>query len=104
VRRGALVALGDPGVTPPVLLRRPADGYPETARQARVEGVVELRALVDENGAVVNVEMVRSSRPGYRFEMEAERQARGRRYRPATKDDVPVRVWLPIVVSFKLAR
>jgi protein TonB len=104
VRRGALVDLGDPAVIPPVLLRKPADEYPGPARQARVEGVVELRALVDENGAVVDVEVVRSSRRGYRFETAAERQARGRRYRPATKNDVPVRVWLPIVVNFKIAR
>jgi protein TonB len=104
VRRGALVDVNDPTVTPPVLVRQPAVTYPELARVARVEGVVELRALVDENGSVVQVTLVKSSRPGYRFEAEAERLTRLRKYRPATKGGVPVRTWLPIVVNFKSTR
>ena len=91
-------------MTPPVLVRQITVVYPDIARQARVEGVVELKALVDENGQVAEVKVVRSSRPGYRFEAEAERTTRARRYRPATKGGVAVRVWLPIVVNFKSAR
>ena len=104
VTRGALVDVNDPAVTPPAPVRAPGAAYPELARQARVEGVVELRALVDENGSVIEVTLVRCSRPGYRFEAEAERATRGRKYRPATKGGVPVRVWLPIVVNFKIPR
>jgi protein TonB len=103
-RRGTLVDVNDPTVTPPVLVRQPAVVYPDIARQSRVEGVVELKALVDENGRVVEVTVVRSSRPGYRFEAEAERHTRARRYRPATKGGVAVRVWLSIVVNFKNTR
>ena len=104
VRRGTLVDVSDPTVTPPALVRQPAVIYPEMARQARMEGVVELRALVDENGNVIDVKLVRTSRPGYRFEAEADRHTRGRKYRPATKGGVAVRVWLPIIVNFKAAR
>jgi len=104
VRRGTLVEGNDPTVTLPVIVREPAVSYPEIARQARVEGVVELMALVDENGAVAQVTLVRCSRPGYRFEAEAERHTRGRRYRPATKGGVAVRVWLPIIVNFRKTR
>jgi TonB family protein len=104
VRRGTLVDVNDPTVTPPALVRQPALVYPDLARQARVEGVVELKALIDENGSVVEEVLVRCSRPNYRFESEAERHVRGRRYQPARKDGVAVRVWLPIVVNFRLAR
>jgi TonB family protein len=104
VRRGDLVDVNDPTVTRPVLLRQPALVYPDLARQARVEGVVELKVLIDENGNVVEQVLVRSTRPNFRFESEAERHVRGRRYRPARKDGVAVRVWMPIVVNFKLAR
>jgi len=104
VRRGTLVEANDPAVTLPVLLRQPPVAYPEIARQARVEGVVEIRALVDENGNVINVSLVRTTRPGYRFEAEAERHIRGRKYRPATKGGVAVRIWMPIVVNFKAAQ
>ena len=69
-----------------------------------MDGVVELKALIDENGNVVEHVLVRSTRPNFRFENEAERHVRGRRYRPARKDGVAVRVWLPIVVNFKAAR
>jgi protein TonB len=102
-RRGALVDINDPAIVPPVLVRQPPVAYPDIARQARVDGVVQLRALVDENGRVVDVKLVRSSRPGYRFETEAERHVRARRYRPATMGGVAVRVWLPIIVNFKHA-
>jgi TonB family protein len=102
-RRGALVDINDPAVVPPALVRQPPVAYPDIARQARVDGVVQLTALVDENGRVVDVKLVRSSRPGYRFEAEAERHARARRYRPATMGGVAVRVWLPIIVNFKHA-
>jgi protein TonB len=104
VRRGTLVDINDPTVKPPVLIRQPAVAYPETARQARVEGDVELKALVDENGNVLQVTLVRTTRPGYRFELEADRHVRGRRYRPATKDGVAVRVWMPILVKFTSTR
>jgi hypothetical protein len=36
------------------------------------------------------------------FEDAAARWVRTRVYRPATKQGVPVRVWLPIVVEFRL--
>jgi TonB family protein len=104
VRRGTLVDVNDPTVKPPVLLRQPAVAYPEMARQARIEGDVELKALIDENGNVLQVTLVRTTRPGYRFELEAERHVRARRYRPATKDGVNVRVWLPILVKFTSTR
>jgi len=45
--------------------------------------------------------VVSVSRPGAGFEDEAVRHARTRRYRPATKGNVPVRVWLPLVVTFR---
>ena len=93
----------DPTVTPPIAVRKPSPEYPAVARRVQMEGVVEVKALIDENGNVAQVTLVRSSRPGYQFEVAAERSVRARKYRPATKDGVPVRVWLPIVVNFKLA-
>jgi outer membrane biosynthesis protein TonB len=104
VRRGALVDVNDPTVTPPVLVRQPTLIYPDLARQARVDAVVEIKALVDENGHVIEQVLVRCTRQNFRFEIEAERHVRGRRYQPAKKDGVAVRVWLPIVITFKFAR
>ena len=99
-----LVDFKDPALVPPVLLSQPRVEYPPIAVRLRAEGLVELRALVDETGNVIEVTQVRCSRPGLRFEEQAERHVRGRTYRPATKSGVPVRTWLPIVVNFKLTR
>jgi protein TonB len=104
VRPGDLVEFNDPALKPPVILTQTRVQYPPIALAARIEGIVELRALVDAQGSVSEVTIVRSTRPGARFEEAAERHVRARKYRPATKDGVPVRVWLPIVVNFKVTR
>ncbi len=52
-------------------------------------------------GAVAEVSLVRASPRGMGFEDAATRYVRTRVYRPATKQGVPVRVWLPIVVEFQ---
>lgn len=104
VRPGDLVEFNDPALRPPVILTQARVQYPPIALAARIEGIVELRALVDAQGSVSEVTIVRCTRPGARFEEAAERHVRSRKYRAATKDGVPVRVWLPIVVNFKVTR
>jgi TonB family protein len=76
--------------------------YPPLALERRLSGTVWLNALVDETGAVVEASVVRASPRGLSFEDAAARWVRTRVYRPATKQGVPVRVWLPIVVEFRL--
>jgi TonB family protein len=95
---------GDPGLVPPVLVSQPKLLYPPIALAARAQGTVELRVLVDESGNVAQVNLVRSSRIGVGFEAAAERHARGRKYRPATRQGTPVRSWIIMQVSFKLTK
>jgi TonB family protein len=76
--------------------------YPPLALERRLRGTVWLNALVDESGAVVEVSRVRASPPGVGFEDAATRCVLSRVYRPATKQDVPVRVRLPILIEFEL--
>jgi TonB family protein len=101
VKRGDLVEAGDPELKPPVLLSQVRPRYPPVALQARIEGTVELRALVTETGEVGEVQLVRVSREGLGFEEAALKHAQSRRYRPATKAGVAVRVWISIVVNFR---
>jgi hypothetical protein len=58
---------------------------------------------VDETGAVVEVSRVRASPPGLGFEDMATRCVLSRVYRPARKQDVPVRVRLPVRIEFQPA-
>jgi protein TonB len=97
-----MVDVNDPGITLPVPLTQTRPRYPPLALARRLSGTVWLTALVDETGAVIDVSVVRASPRGSDFEEAATRYVRTRVYRPATKEGVPVRVWLPIVVEFRL--
>jgi TonB family protein len=103
VRPGALVDATDPGLTPPVFVSQPRSRYPPLAQARRLSGKVWLRALVDETGAVVDASLIRASPRGLGFEDAAMELVRRRVYRPATKQGVPVRVWLPITFEFQFS-
>jgi TonB family protein len=102
-RAGALVRLTDAGVVPPVGLKQDKPAYPPFARQQRIEGKVELEALIDERGNVADVRIVRGMSAGG-LNQAAIDSVRRWRYRPATKDGVNVRVWVPIAMEFKVPK
>jgi TonB family protein len=101
---GSPAETGDPSVRPPVLVSQPKVRYPAIAIATHAEGVVELHAVVDESGNVAEVKLIRTTRKGVGFEGAAEESARGRKYRPATKDGVPVKTQVRIVVNFTIPR
>jgi TonB family protein len=104
VKPGTLVALSDPGVVGPVVDRQPQLSYPPIALRQRVDGVVELSVLVDEKGNVVDATVVSGSGGKAGLNEAAIENVKRRHYRPATKDGVPVRVWIPVRVRFELPR
>jgi serine/threonine-protein kinase len=104
IRPGTLVNLSDPGVMAPVVEKQPQIVYPPLALRQNVEGDVELNALIDEKGAVVDVQIVRGAGGRAGLNEAAIENVKRRKYRPATKDGVPVKVWVPVRVQFKLPR
>jgi protein TonB len=76
--------------------------FPELARVARVPGRVALRAVIDENGAVDEIEVIDCNRPGYGFDDAAIEAVGQWRYRPATLRGRPVAVYFVVLVEFKL--
>jgi TonB family protein len=102
VRPGTLVTSEEPGVAPPTLLRDGPVGYPDRARELRAQATVVVRALVDEKGNVAEVTVVQRSGTPLGFDEAAVRRVKGRLYRPATKDGVPVRMWVSVRVEFRL--
>jgi TonB family protein len=101
---GSLVTLADAGVIAPVLERRGVLQYPSLAERQRVEGTVELNVLVDEKGAVSDVQVVTGAGGRSGLNEAAMDYARRQRYRPATKDGVLVKVWMPLRVKFELPK
>lgn len=66
--------------------------YPSEARRLGLEGWVEVRLLIDEQGRVVDVRIERSE--GSELFVKAIRDvARTWRFRPARRNGTPVRVW-----------
>jgi TonB family protein len=102
IRAGTLVNLSDPGVIAPVVTFQPPLHYPPIAQRQRLEGIVELNVLVDERGVVVDAQVVQGAGGKAGLNEGAIDNVRKRKYRPATKDGVPVKVWVPVRVQFKL--
>ena len=100
VARGDLVGPG-PGVVEPALLAPPRIVYPPMARQQRVAGQVVVLVLVNENGGVADARVQsgiggRSGIDG--VVLDAVRNAR---FRAATKNGIPVKMWRTVVVDVR---
>jgi protein TonB len=101
---GALLKLGEPGVVAPVVQSRPELRYPRVALLQKAEGSVELRALVDETGRVADTLVVGGPTGKLGFQEAAVEHVKAWRYSPARKDGVPVKVWVPVRIDFRLPR
>jgi protein TonB len=100
VVRGDLVGPGA-GVSEPELISTPHVTYPPIARQQRLTGKVVVLVLVNEDGQVGEARLQQglASRSGVN---EAVVQAvRTSRFKPATKNGVPVKMWRTVVVEVK---
>jgi TonB family protein len=87
-------------VTMPVPASKPDPPYTEEARQRKIKGEVVLSFVVDANGNVGDVKVVKSLEPS--LDESAIRTVRMWKFQPATRDGVPVAVQLGAEVNFKL--
>jgi TonB family protein len=74
--------------------------YPARARELGIEGTLEAILIIDRNGAVTNVDIVRS--PHESFIAEAKKVFMTWRFRPAKNKGVPVKVRAKQVIRFTL--
>jgi protein TonB len=104
VAESAPLIAGTGGVTNPVRIEESfvPPRYPDVARVARIEGNVILQAVIDREGAVDEIQVLRSSQPGVGFEDAAIEAVAQWRYEPATQGGRPVEVYFTIVVDFDL--
>jgi TonB family protein len=100
-RPGTLVGLTAPGVIAPQLERVLPLASPAIALRQGVEGSVGLNILIDERGNVADARIVGGVSGRRSLGEAALASVKRRRYRPATKDGVPVKVWLPVRVEFR---
>ncbi|MEL6761508.1 MAG: energy transducer TonB [Myxococcota bacterium] len=86
---------------PPQVLERRPPRYPSDARRRKIEGYVAVRFRVDEEGHVVDLEVIDSDPPGV-FDAEALNTARRFRFAPALRNGEPVATTLQQRMIFKL--
>jgi protein TonB len=81
------------------LIYRVQPAYPQLARQARIQGTVELRAIISKLGTIENLTVVSGHAMLAGAAVEAVKQWR---YRPYLLNGDPIEVETDITVNFKL--
>lgn len=83
----------------PIFSAKPV--YPEICRQAGIEGAAVVKMLIDIDGSVIDVEILKSS-GNQLLDQSAIAAARKSTFTPAKQRDKLVRVWVARSVRFKL--
>jgi TonB family protein len=99
VSPGDLVGPG-PGVVEPQLVSMPRISYSENVRSQLVTGKVVVLVLVDENGAV-SATKLQSGVASRLVNESVIGSVKGAKFKPATKDGIPVRMWRTVVVDVR---
>jgi len=92
--------LSEPGLTPPAVTHEVKPRYTEAAMRARVQGSVTLAAVIEADGSVGRVRVVRSLHSG--LDVEAVAAARQWQFIPASLSGTAVPVLVTIDLSFTL--
>lgn len=87
-------------VKAPVKVHAPSPEYTEIARKARIQGVVIVQAIVDKNGNVQNVKVLKGLPMG--LDKQAVEAIKGWKFEPATLNGKPVDVYYNLTVNFTL--
>jgi protein TonB len=85
------------GVTKGLLIYRVEPAYPPLAKQARIQGVVVMTALIDKGGNVQNLQVVSGHPLLAPAAIEAVKQWR---YKPFLLNGQPVEVETTVTVNF----
>ncbi|MGH9787156.1 MAG: energy transducer TonB [Candidatus Acidiferrales bacterium] len=88
------------GVSPPVCIYCPQPEYSEEARKARYQAKVSLWAVVDTDGHVRDVRVVRAA--GMGLDEQAIATVKSWRFKPAERNNRAVPVYMTIEIDFHL--
>lgn len=88
-------------VKPPKIVNKVAPEYPESAREAKIEGTVVVNTVIDEQGRVRNPTVAESS-GNADLDRSAMDTVAQWTFRPATLDGEPVEVYYTVTIRFAL--
>lgn len=103
VKAGDLIPLVEADV-PPRQIRTTDPVYPSAARTLGKEGSITVNVLISETGDVIQTAVIWGDKGPLGFDKAAENAVRKWKFSPALKGGVPVRVWKPVTIGFKLNR
>ena len=89
-------------VKKPEILVKTQPRYTELARRANIEGVVILKAVIDDRGYVTDLQVIKPLPMG--LDEAAMDAVRTWRFKPATLHDRPVKVYYNLTVNFQIQR
>jgi len=90
----------EPGITAPVATKRVNAGYTREALEARIQGTVEMDAVVLDDGSVGDVTITKSLDDG--LDKQAVKAMKQWAFTPGTKNDKAVAVVVSVTMSFAL--
>ena len=90
------------GVSDPTLLRQESPKYTSEAMRAKIQGLVELEAVVLPNGTVGDVRIIKSLDARFGLDQEAISAAKRWLFRPGQLDGEPVAVLVTLILEFRL--
>lgn len=98
-KNGEVLRVGN-GVTAPQIVNTPDPSYTDEAREARFQGTGVYSAIIDHEGKVTRVSVIRPL--GLGLDETAAQAVRTWQFKPALKDGRPVAVAVNIEVKFNL--
>ena len=90
------------GVSLPRVLREVKPQYTSDAMRAKIQGTVLIECVVQPDGSVTDVHVVRSLDPTFGLDQEAMKAARAWRFAPGVRMGEPVAVQISIELTFTL--
>ncbi len=92
------------GVTPPQLIKEVRSNYTSDAMRAKIQGVVEMQAVVLPDGSVdpSRIHITRSLDASLGLDQQALFAVTQWRFKPGTRDGHPVSVWVSVELTFTL--
>lgn len=98
-----IARVGQPGIKPPIFIRKVAPQYPIEGLNQKIEGYVILEAVLQHDGNVGDIKVLRSlENAKYGFEQEALAAVRQWQFIPGERDDVPTDVRMTLKIDFAL--
>ena len=92
----------DPGIVLPVVVEAPKARYTDEARKKRIQGIVQLDAVVLADGTVGEVTVTKSLDDTYGLDQAAVAALKQWLFKPGQKDGKPVPVRVTVEMSFTL--